>query len=77
MFFIFKLFKIENLLVKMDLFERNILIGEDDELAKIILIVYGIPRRIYNSSEYFHSFDELTFLRIFRVTKKHSPIYFK
>lgn len=53
----------------MDLFERNILIGEDDELDEIILIVYGIPRRIYNRREYFYSFDELTFFRRFRVTK--------
>lgn len=33
------------------------------------MILHGIPRRIYNRAEYFHSSDDLTFFTRFRVKK--------
>lgn len=44
-------------------------IFQEDELNEINLIVYGLPRRIYDRKEYFYSFDNWTFFQRFRVTK--------
>ncbi|KAJ8950839.1 hypothetical protein NQ317_007942 [Molorchus minor] len=53
-------------LLNMDL--RNV-VHDDNDLDEINLIIYGIPRRIYERAEYFHSFDNLTFYQRFRITK--------
>lgn len=44
-------------------------IEDDDEIDVLNLIVYGIPRQIYERANYFHSFDELNFFKRFRLTK--------
>ncbi|XP_031328994.1 putative nuclease HARBI1 [Photinus pyralis] len=44
-------------------------IHHDDDLDVINVIIFGIPRQVYNRSDYFHSFDDLTFFQRFRITK--------
>lgn len=44
--------------------------GDFDELDAINLIVNGLPRQIYQRTEYFHSFDENNFLLRFRLSKR-------
>lgn len=43
---------------------------DDDELNPLVLIVYGIPRRIFERTNYFETLDELSFYRRFRLTKR-------
>lgn len=43
---------------------------KDDELNPLVLIVYGILRRIFERTNYFENLDELSFYRRFRLTKR-------
>lgn len=49
--------------------EDNIILEDDDELDELNLIFFGVPRQVYQRADYFHTFDEHTFFRRFRVTK--------
>lgn len=41
---------------------RSIL-EHDDNLDELNLVIYGMSRQVYERTDYFHTFDELTFIR--------------
>lgn len=55
---------------EMDLLE--LIAADDNDVDEINLIIFGMPRRVYNRAHYFHSFDQKTFFQRFRVTKETS-----
>lgn len=42
----------------------------EDDLDILDILEHGFPRRIYERSQHFHTMDNMTFFRRFRLTKE-------
>ena len=42
----------------------------DDDVEVVDIMEYGFPRQIQNRNDLFHSYDDLSFFRRFRLTKE-------
>ena len=47
-----------------------LLFDDDDDIEVFELVEFGIPRQIYERADYFHTMDDTTFRRRFRLTKE-------